>query len=142
MVMNSDAAAFILLCLLSRGTMPLSLAAGIAIGLPLIAAGIGIKSWAAKSLAPDHYYWRDFFFYDDAVFPSTPPGPYKYLRNPMYTVGYLHAYGFALVCRSWLGLAAAAFDQVAILLFHVLVEKPHVQRLLARASEGRQVRSS
>jgi hypothetical protein len=46
----------------------------------------------------------------------------------MYTVGYLHAYGFALVTGSWLGLLAAAFDQAAILVFHQLVEKPHFLR--------------
>jgi hypothetical protein len=46
----------------------------------------------------------------------------------MYTVGYLHIYGFALVTASSLGLLAALFDQVAILAFYRSVEKPHFDR--------------
>jgi hypothetical protein len=49
----------------------------------------------------------------------------------MYTVGYLHAYGFALMCGSLWGLAAAVFDQAAILVFQHFVERPHVARLFA-----------
>ena len=54
-------------------------------------------------------------------------GPYRWFRNPMYTVGYAHAYGFALAFLSWPGLLAALCDQVAILVFHLAVERPHVK---------------
>ena len=52
----------------------------------------------------------------------------------MYTVGYLQTYGFALVTRSWPGLAAALIDHVAILLFYRLVEKPHFERTVRRSA--------
>ena len=46
----------------------------------------------------------------------------------MYTVGYAHAYGFALLLSSWPGLAGAAFAQLGITLVAVLVERPHGRR--------------
>jgi protein-S-isoprenylcysteine O-methyltransferase Ste14 len=129
-VMTSDGVSFVLLCLASRSTLP-SLLPGpvqLAAGVACIAIGIGVKRWAAVSLAPGGYYWRDVFE-PEARMPAVPLGPYRWLRNPMYTVGYLHLYGCALVTGSLLGLAAAVFDQVAILVFHRLVEEPHVARL-------------
>lgn len=131
-IMNTDAVSFVVLCLLTRGALgrvagPLLL---VPVGLLLVVAGIGIKLWAARTLGSRAYYWYDFFMPASAR-PPDPPGPYRYLDNPMYTVGYLHAYGFALMCGSAWGLGAAAFDQAAILAFHHLVERPHVARLFA-----------
>jgi protein-S-isoprenylcysteine O-methyltransferase Ste14 len=104
-------------------------------GIVMIALGIGVKAWAAFSLGSGAYYWEDFFLPERVATPE-PPGPYRYLKNPMYTLGYLHAYGFALVCGSWLGLIAAAFDQTAILIFHNRVEKPHFLRLTQQSRKS------
>jgi hypothetical protein len=41
----------------------------------------------------------------------------------------LQTYGFALITHSLPGLIAAGFAQAAILLFNLLVEKPHFERL-------------
>lgn len=142
-LLNNDAVSFVLLCLVTRNspsfslTIPLRLALG---GLLLI-AGIGIKFWAARTLGPGAYYWENFFV-SKPVVPLDPPGPYRYLKNPMYTLGYLHAYGFAVCCGSWLGLIAAAFDQLAILVFHTWVEKPHFERLTRDAAEQLAARRS
>jgi protein-S-isoprenylcysteine O-methyltransferase Ste14 len=130
--MNIDALSFVVLCLATRGSLgdgmpPMVL---IPAGFVLVAAGIGVKLWAARSLGAPAYYWYDFFVPGSAKLPD-PPGPYRYLDNPMYTVGYLHAYGFALMCGSAWGLAAAVFDQAAILAFQHFVERPHVARLFA-----------
>jgi phosphatidylethanolamine N-methyltransferase len=131
-VMNVDAVSFVVLCLVTRGSLGGAFASPVLIpaALLLVAAGIGIKLWAARSLGAPAYYWYDFFAPEAARLPD-PPGPYRYLDNPMYTVGYLHAWGFALMCGSAWGLAAAAFDQGAILAFHHWVERPHVERLFA-----------
>src|SRR5205823_10694441 len=59
----------------------------------------------------------------------TIAGPYRWLRNPMYTVGYLQTYGLALLVASLPGLVAAVFSQGAIVAFYRLVERPHYQRL-------------
>jgi protein-S-isoprenylcysteine O-methyltransferase Ste14 len=113
----------------------------IGIGLVLIVIGLGTKLWAARTLGDDAYYWHNFFVRRDHV-PPDPPGPYRYLSNPMYTVGYLHAYGFALLLGSLPGLGLALFDQAAILIFHRLVEQPHYRRLLTAMESSPTSRSA
>lgn len=135
-VMNNDAVSFVVLALVTRGTLPWELPAWLLIGggLAGIALGIGVKLWAAARLGSAAYYWHNFFVPVRPV-ALDPPGPYRYLDNPMYTVGYLHAYGFALLMGSGIGLLAAAFDQAAILVFHQVVEKPHFVLLRGTGSE-------
>ena len=53
----------------------------------------------------------------------------------MYTIGYLPVYGLAIATSSAFGLAAALFDQCAILAFYNLVEKPHFERLRQAPAE-------
>jgi protein-S-isoprenylcysteine O-methyltransferase Ste14 len=129
-VMNNDALSFVLLCLATRDTLPFTLSTGLQVGIgaALIVLGVGTKVWAARTLGADAYYWRDVF--EPPALPAAPArGPYRVLQNPMYTVGYAHAYGFAILTGSGWGLLAAGFDQAAILLFHILVEKPHFSAL-------------
>jgi len=132
-LMNNDAVGFVVLCFITRGTLPLGVidlprAAVIATGAALLLVGVVIKLWAAATLGAGAYYWRDFFAPEGHVVTRTA-GPYKFLKNPMYTVGYLPTYGLALVTGSLPALAAALFDQAAILAFHQLVEKHHVARV-------------
>jgi len=110
-LMVNDVFAFALLCLVTRDTLEVAVARAVAIvvGLVLVAVGISVKVWAANTLGGEAYYWYNFFS------PPRSPhivlaGPYRFLANPMYTVGYLQAYGFALA-------------------FYFAVEKPHFQRL-------------
>lgn len=130
-VMHNDAVAFVLLCLLTRNTLVLPVPPMLSVitGTVLAVLGLGTKLWAARTLGSDAYYWRNFF--DPSVASEGPvaSGPYRFVSNPMYTIGYLQTYGLALVLRSLPGLIASAFAQVAILTFHALVEKPHFERL-------------
>lgn len=138
LLMNNDAVSFALLCVATRrfsnplAQPPIVLTAGAL----LVIVGVSTKLWAARTLGAQAYYWYDFFSPGAAHLPD-PPGPYRYFRNPMYTVGYAHAYGFALLAGSWIGLGAAALDQCAILAFHLLVERPHLRRLLATPNAAR-----
>jgi protein-S-isoprenylcysteine O-methyltransferase Ste14 len=129
-IMNHDAFAFVVLCLVTRNTwdLPLPALATAAVGAVLIIVGLATKLWAARTLGTNAYYWHNFFDPDDAIGPVST-GPYRFLSSPMYTIGYLPTYGLALMVRSLPGFIAAAFAQVAILTFHYLVEKPHFQRL-------------
>lgn len=130
-VMYHDAFALILLSVVTRNTLQVGgLGDGVMLGAGgvLVVAGLGIKGWAAERLGSEAYYWRNFFVPMPRTAPD-PPGPYRYLQNPMYTVGYAQAYGLALILRSWPGLLGAALAQGAILAFHLLVEKPHYEAL-------------
>lgn len=129
-LMNGDAAAFILLCVVTPRTFtsPASVPVTIIAGIALIVLGLGVKLWAARTLGPGAYYWRNFFFPPQRPEPVAA-GPYRFVANPMYTVGYLQTYGLALVFTSWPGLIAAAIAQTSILVMYVAVEKPHFDRL-------------
>lgn len=129
-IMNHDAFAFVVLCLVTGGTwdLPLGPAVSFAIGATLVIIGLGIKLWAARTLGSNAYYWHNFFDPDEAVGPVST-GPYRFISSPMYTIGYLPTYGLALMTRSLPGLIAAGFAHAAILLFNLLIEKPHFERL-------------
>jgi protein-S-isoprenylcysteine O-methyltransferase Ste14 len=128
-LMNNDGVGFVVLCLLTRGTLPVAAPWWllVALGAALAGVGIGVKLWARAAAGSDRYYWRDFFSAPTA--PLEPAaGPYRFLKNPMYTVGNLHLWGLALGVASLPGLGAALFDHVAILVFNHVVERPHVNR--------------
>jgi protein-S-isoprenylcysteine O-methyltransferase Ste14 len=139
-LMENDAISLGALCIVTRGTLGLAFPvwATIAAGLALMAVGIGIKAWASASLPAGSFHWRSFFVTEDVVRVSAT-GPYRWIANPMYTLGYAHAYGFALVFGSLWGLLASAFAQAMILLLAALVERPQVKRLRERANGTRPI---
>jgi protein-S-isoprenylcysteine O-methyltransferase Ste14 len=134
-IMTIDAVTFVAVCLVGRGTLPAVVPrlAAIAIGVALVLVGVGTKLWAARTLGGKAYYWYNFFTPGERIVPVMT-GPYRYLKNPMYTVGYFQTYGFALVTGSLAGLVASVCDQVAILVFHRRVERRHFARATQRAA--------
>jgi len=133
LVMEYDAASLVALILVTAGSfepsIPVAWVRGLALGLGVL--GAGCKMWAARTLGQKAYYWHDFFERPEAR-EHRNTGPYLLFRNPMYTVGYAHAYGLALFFLSWPGLLDALFDQAAILAFHAAVERPHVRAMYGR----------
>jgi protein-S-isoprenylcysteine O-methyltransferase Ste14 len=133
-LMNNDGVSFVVLVLLTRDTMTIDLPRWMVLlgGGLLVLAGAGIKLWAAASLGGKAYYWYNFF---DPAAPVAPraPGPYRFIRNPMYTLGYLQTYGLAIMFGSFPALIASGFDQIAVLIFNHTVERPHYARLIRRA---------
>lgn len=129
---NVDGIAFGALCVAASRTMPWAGLewAFIAAGAVLTIAGFGVKAWAVRCLGLDSYTWHDFFVPKENFVPCRT-GPYRWFSDPMYTLGYLQAYGIALMCGSWHGLAAAIFAHASILLVNEFVEKPHFRRLCA-----------
>jgi protein-S-isoprenylcysteine O-methyltransferase Ste14 len=136
LVMNNDVVALVVLCVVTRDTIVAGPSPAVlrVTGALFVIVGLWVKFAAARQLGAPSYYWYNFFAPDQAQ--PHYSGPYRYLKNPMYTVGYLPAYGLALLCGSWLGLLAAAFDQTAILTFYYLVEKPHFELLTNGAARG------
>lgn len=130
-IMNNDAVSFVVLCILTRDTLPAgdSRILLIVVGVALTGLGLGMKLWARAAVGADRYYWRDFFGAAPAAPPAPVGGPYRYFRNPMYTVGNVHLAGLALAAASLPALGAALFSQAAILVFNHVVERPHVRRL-------------
>jgi protein-S-isoprenylcysteine O-methyltransferase Ste14 len=133
-IMTNDVAAFVLLCLVTHGTLELDVSGAllIVVGGVLMIVGITVKLWAAATLGAKAYYWYNFF--DAGESRVRLAGPYRFLSNPMYTLGYLQAYGFALITESLPGLLAAGFSQAAILAFYFAVERPHFRRLVRQTA--------
>jgi len=133
-LMSSDAVSFVALCLVSRNTLAIGLPRDLvlAAGVVLVLVGLLTKAWAAATLGGRAYYWSNFFGPANRTARSVA-GPYRFFKNPMYTVGYLQVYGLALLSGSLPGFAAALFDQAAILTFYRAVEKPHFDRSVAGA---------
>lgn len=144
-LMNVDGAAFVALALVTAGSLDAPLPAWLrmAFGAVLCVVGSGTKLWAAKLLGSHGYHWRNFFA-PNLEHEVTSEGPYRWFRNPMYTVGYLQTWGLALLLDSWPALVGAAFAQAAIMTFYFTVEKPHFEQLLAGklTAEHRRVRKT
>ena len=120
-------------CILTdrRFFVPVPLGFAVPLGVALLAVGLVVKTWATMLVGLDVYYWKDMFL-ARPVGPFVTRGPYRWLRNPMYGVGWLHSYGVAVLYRSWLGLLAVAFFHASIYTFHLLLERPFVARTYGR----------
>lgn|GEM_PF-1154657 len=124
LVMDNDAASFAALAWVTRGTLGGGGPAWLfpAVGVALGVVGLAVKMWATASLPAGAYYWRNFFVHEDRAHVSAA-GPYRWLTDPMYSVGYLPLYGLALVTGSSWALGAAAVAQASMLFVVVPVER-------------------
>ena len=132
-LMNNDAVAIGLVCWIGRGAFPHGADAAIrwVLGGLLVVLGIGFKTWASRSLGEGGYWWKGSFLPDPEEH-RVATGPYRWFHNPMYTVGYLHAYGAALILGSLPGALAALLAQVLVLAMNHLAERPRTETLRTR----------
>ena len=111
----------------ANGAIPLPAALKWGLFILVTVAGFGIKFWATWTVGVNTYYFRDLFL-EKAHGNFTALGPYKWLANPMYGVGNLHLYCFALLTGSVFGLWFALGCHVSIYAFYFIVEKPFIRR--------------
>ena len=100
----------------------------IVLGAGLAGVGVLVKVWSTMILGVDVYYYKDLFL-GRPVGEFVKRGPYRVLANPMYGVGHLHSYGWALCSGSVTALAAALLTQASVYLFYFAVERPFVRRV-------------
>ena len=93
----------------------------LALGLPLGAAGLLLRGWAAGHLAKNERL---------AV-----SGPYAYTRNPLYLGTLVVAAGLAVASRRW--LLAAIFAAVFLVAYLPVIEleEQHLRKLFPRYDE-------
>ncbi len=142
-VVNNDAIGVVCLCLATRNSfeVPWGSWALVALGTVLIVGGLVIRLWAAATLGFTNYFWKDFFLPPDFKGDGCRKGPYRFLKDPMYTVGYLPGWGVAMVLFSWPGLIGMAVEHLSIFVFVRLVELPHVRRLYGPAKKKEPARA-
>jgi protein-S-isoprenylcysteine O-methyltransferase Ste14 len=137
-IMANEVVSFVVLCFVARSSAVAAALGpvGLWTGAALLVVGVGIKAWATSTLGLRAFYWYDFFCPAESA-PAAASGPYRFFRNPMYSLGYAHCYGLALLTGSLPGLVFAAFDQATMLVFYQWVERPHVERLYGFARDVR-----
>jgi protein-S-isoprenylcysteine O-methyltransferase Ste14 len=94
----------------------------------LFITGFTIKIFAAKVVTIEIYYWKDMFL-GKKISDFVIKGPYKFLKNPMYGIGQLPAYAFAIWYGSKYGIMAAFLNQFLIFSFYYLVENKFIKRV-------------
>jgi len=96
-----------------------------ALVIPMFIIGFGIKYWATLVIGIDVYYYKDLF-HEKSHGEWTEAGPYKWLGNPMYGIGYLHSYCLGIMLGSEWGLVYAAICHLSIFVFYRIAEKPFI----------------
>lgn len=96
-----------------------------------IVFGTVVNIWCFLLVKREAYYYMDMF-YGRFLTDFKKSGPYKWFANPMYGVGQLPSYGVALAVGSVSGIVMSFLNQVFAYVFYYLLEKPHIQRCLAR----------
>lgn len=102
-------------------------------GSLLIGIGFVVNTWAFLTIGRPAYYYLDMY-YGQFLQPFSNNGLYRLLKNPMYSVGQLPAYGLALYYGSWIGLAYSVANHLFCYLFYYQAEWPHIQAVVNRKS--------
>lgn len=92
------------------------------LGLVLFGFGLATISWARATLG--RMYSLEVTIQKSHQLITT--GPYRYIRNPIYSGVIIQALGFSLVFRSWIGLAAM-IPLVAFFLLRIKDEEAVLQ---------------
>jgi protein-S-isoprenylcysteine O-methyltransferase Ste14 len=100
---------------------------GIIIGI-IFFGGLFVKMWATKAASVEIYYWKDMFL-GRKISKFVKSGPYKYFNSPMYGVGQIQGYAFAVWYGSVLGILIMVLYQILIFTFLHNVENEFIQRV-------------
>ena len=90
-------------------------------GLPMIALGEALRTWAAGHLVKDEEL--------------TVGGPYAYVRNPLYLGSLLSGVGFLIILGDWRLAAAFALIALAVYIPTVRQEEDYLRRMHGEAFE-------
>ncbi len=91
-------------------------------GVPLVALGESLRTWAAGHLVKDETL--------------TVGGPYAYVRNPLYLGSLLNTIGFLVILGDWLLAGAFLAVALAIYLPTVRQEEDYLRRMHGEAFDA------
>lgn len=134
------AVAFVAAVRLARlpfGALPGPAAAQLAVGLPLMWAGLALRAWAIQHLgglfSAVVVIRRDHRLVTD--------GPYRYLRHPSYTGALLAAVGFGVALGHWTSLLALLLGWAIGVAYRIRVEEAVLRRAFGGAYDEYRART-
>ena len=98
-------------------------------GAGLGLASGGLKAWATFCLGVDGYYYADMFREQPSGQDPVEHGPYRWLSDPMYSLGYFPIYSGAILAQSGPGFMLALLSHLCIFLFNITVERRAFERI-------------